>query len=157
MDTVLNVGLNDVTIQGVIAQTQNPRFAYDAYRRLVMMYSDVVMEKAAGIEPKDGKGIRKVLDERLDAVKKAKGYASDTDLTADDLKALVVEFKKIVKDVLGKPFPEDPLDQLWGGIGAVFMSWNGKRAVDYRRIEKNPRRLGHRGQRPVDGLRQHGG
>jgi pyruvate,orthophosphate dikinase len=138
MDTVLNVGLNDVTIQGVIAQTQNPRFAYDAYRRLIMMYSDVVMEKAAGIEPKDGKGIRKVLDERLDAVKKAKGYTNDTELTADDLKGLVADFKKMVKDVLGKPFPEDPQDQLWGGIGAVFMSWNGKRAVDYRRIEKIP-------------------
>jgi pyruvate,orthophosphate dikinase len=138
MDTVLNVGLNDVTIQGLIEKTGNARFAYDAYRRLVMMYSDVVMEKAAGIEPKDGKGIRKILDERLDAVKKQKGYKTDTDLTVDDLKGLVVEFKKIVKDVLGQPFPDDPQDQLWGGIGAVFGSWNGKRAVDYRRIEKIP-------------------
>jgi pyruvate,orthophosphate dikinase len=142
MDTVLNVGLNDVTIQGLIEKTGNARFAYDAYRRLVMMYSDVVMEKAAGIEPKDGKGIRKVLDERLDAVKKAKGYKLDTDLTVEDLKALVVEFKKIVKDVLGQPFPEEPQDQLWGGIGAVFGSWNGKRAVDYRRIEKIPHEWG---------------
>jgi pyruvate,orthophosphate dikinase len=142
MDTVLNVGLNDVTIQGLIEKTGNARFAYDAYRRLVMMYSDVVMEKAAGIEPKDGKGIRKVLDERLDAVKKQKGYKSDTDLTVDDLKGLVVEFKKIVKDVLGQPFPDDPNDQLWGGIGAVFGSWNGKRAVDYRRIEKIPHEWG---------------
>ncbi|MGE5598698.1 MAG: pyruvate, phosphate dikinase, partial [Bacteroidota bacterium] len=138
MDTVLNVGLNDVTIQGLIEQTNNPRFAYDAYRRLIMMYSDVVMEKAAGIEPKDGKGIRKLLDERLDEVKRQKGYQSDTDLTVDDLKALVVEFKKMVRDVLGTPFPEKPEDQLWGGIGAVFMSWNGKRAVEYRRIEKIP-------------------
>jgi pyruvate,orthophosphate dikinase len=138
MDTVLNVGLNDITIQGLIKNTGNARFAYDAYRRLVMMYSDVVMEKAAGIEPKDGKGIRKILDERLDTVKKQKGYKSDTDLTVDDLKGLVVEFKKIVKDVLGQAFPEDPQDQLWGGIGAVFGSWNGKRAVDYRRIEKIP-------------------
>jgi pyruvate, orthophosphate dikinase len=138
MDTVLNVGLNDTTIQGLIEKTGNARFAYDAYRRLVMMYSDVVMEKAAGIEPKDGKGIRKILDERLDAVKKAKGYKTDTDLTVEDLKGLVVEFKKIVKDTLGQPFPEEPLDQLWGGIGAVFGSWNGKRAVDYRRIEKIP-------------------
>ena len=142
MDTVLNVGLNDVTIQGLIEKTGNARFAYDAYRRLVMMYSDVVMEKAAGIEPKDGKGIRKVLDERLDAVKKAKGYKLDTDLTVEDLKALVVEFKKIVKEVLGQPFPEEPQDQLWGGIGAVFGSWNGKRAVDYRRIEKIPHEWG---------------
>jgi pyruvate,orthophosphate dikinase len=138
MDTVLNVGLNDVTIQGLIDKTNNPRFAYDAYRRLIMMYADVVMEKAEGIEPKGGKGIRKQLDERLEEVKTAKGYKIDTELTADDLKTLVAEFKKIVKDVLGKPFPEDPKAQLWGGIGAVFMSWNGKRAVDYRRIERIP-------------------
>jgi len=138
METVLNIGLNNQTVQGLIEQTQNPRFAYDAYRRLIMMYSDVVMEKAAGIEPKDGKGIRKILDERLDEVKKQKGYKLDTDLTADDLKELVEEFKEIVKKVLGKPFPEDPQDQLWGGIGAVFMSWNGKRAIEYRRIEKIP-------------------
>ena len=138
MDTVLNVGLNDVTIQGIIEQTQNPRFAYDAYRRLIMMYSDVVMEKAAGLELKGGKGIRKLLDEHLGHVKATKGYKEDTELTTDDLKALVADFKKMVKNVLGKPFPEDPIDQLWGGIGAVFMSWNGKRAVEYRRIEKIP-------------------
>ena len=138
MDTVLNVGLNDTTVQGVIALTGNPRFAYDAYRRLVMMYADVVMEKAAGIEPKDGKGIRKVLDERLAAVKKSKGYTEDTQLTAGDLKALVAEFKGMVLKILGKPFPEKVEDQLWGGIGAVFMSWDGKRAVEYRRIEKIP-------------------
>jgi pyruvate, orthophosphate dikinase len=138
MDTVLNVGLNDVTVQGLIAQTKNPRFAYDAYRRLVMMYADVVMEKAAGVEPKGGKGIRKLMDERLGEVKKQKGYKIDTDLTADDLKALVAEFKQMVKDHLGQTFPETPSEQLWGGIGAVFMSWNGKRAVDYRRIEKIP-------------------
>src|SRR3989339_913478 len=127
MDTVLNVGLNDVTVQGVIKQTNNPRFAYDAYRRLVMMYADVVMEKAAGIEPKDGKGVRKILDEKLEEVKRQKGYHLDTDLSADDLKELVKEFKEIVLKVLGKPFPEEPMAQLWGGIGAVFMSWNGKR------------------------------
>jgi pyruvate, orthophosphate dikinase len=138
MDTVLNVGLNDETIQGLIASTSNPRFAYDAYRRLIMMYADVVMEKAEGIETKDGKGIRKILDERLGEVKKEKGYKNDTELTGLDLKQLVSEFKEIVKRVLGKPFPEEPLEQLWGGIGAVFMSWNGKRAVEYRRIEKIP-------------------
>lgn len=138
MDTVLNLGLNDDTIKGVIAQTGNERFAYDAYRRLIMMYADVVMEKAAGIEPKNGKGIRKILDEKLEAVKEKNGYASDTDLTAEDLHALVAVFKKTVKEVLGTAFPEDPMDQLWGGIGAVFASWNGKRAVEYRRIEKIP-------------------
>jgi len=138
MDTVLNVGLNDETVQGLIEQTRNPRFAYDAYRRLIMMYADVVMEKAAGLEPKGGKGIRKLLDERMEEVKKQKGYQSDTDLTTEELKQLVAEFKRMVKETLGTPFPEKPEEQLWGGIGAVFMSWNGKRAVEYRRIEKIP-------------------
>jgi pyruvate,orthophosphate dikinase len=138
MDTVLNVGLNDDTIQGLIEKTGNARFAYDAYRRLIMMYADVVMEKAEGLEPHGGKGIRKVLDEIMEEVKKEKGFHTDTELSADDLKELVVVFKGKVLEILGKPFPEDPLDQLWGGIGAVFMSWNGKRAKDYRRIERIP-------------------
>lgn len=138
METVLNVGLTEKTIAGFVALTGNERFVYDAYRRLIMMYSDVVMEKAAGIEPKGGKGIRKVLDEKLEKVKHSKGYKSDTDLTASDLKALVADFKKTVKDVLGKPFPDDAQEQLWGGVGAVFSSWNGKRAIEYRRIERIP-------------------
>jgi pyruvate,orthophosphate dikinase len=138
MDTVLNVGLNDETIEGLIEKTGNPRFAYDAYRRLVMMYADVVMEKAEGLEPHAGRGIRKVLDELMEEVKKEKGYSSDTELSAEDLKNMVVLFKGKVLECLGKPFPEDPYDQLWGGIGAVFMSWNGKRAKDYRRIERIP-------------------
>lgn len=137
METVLNVGLTEKTIPGLIKQTGNERFVYDAYRRLIMMYSDVVMEKAAGIEPK-GKGIRKVLDEKLDAVKHSKGYKSDTELTAGELKNLVADFKKTVKDVLGKPFPDNAEEQLWGGVGAVFSSWNGKRAIEYRRIERIP-------------------
>ena len=138
MDTVLNLGLNDETIQGLIEQSNDERFAYDAYRRLVMMYADVVMEKAEGIEPKGGKGIRKMLDEKLEALKHKKGYKNDTEVTAEELKKLVVDYKKTVKKVLGKDFPENPMDQLWGGIGAVFASWNGKRAVEYRRIEKIP-------------------
>ncbi|MBN1396421.1 MAG: pyruvate, phosphate dikinase [Bacteroidetes bacterium] len=138
MDTVLNVGLSEATIPGMIEQTKNPRFVYDAYRRLIMMYSDVVMEKAAGIEPRDGKGIRKILDERLEKVKHSKGYKSDTDLTVEDLKSMAAEFKQIIIDVLGKPFPDNPSEQLWGGIGGVFASWNGKRAIDYRRIERIP-------------------
>lgn len=138
MDTVLDIGLNDTTIQGLIKQSGDERFAYDAYRRLVMMYADVVMEKASGIEPKNGKGIRKVLDEKLESIKHKQGYTSDTDLTVPELKALVKDFKATVKKVLGKPFPEDPLEQLWGGIGGVFGSWNGKRAIEYRRIEKIP-------------------
>jgi pyruvate,orthophosphate dikinase len=138
METILNVGLNKETLAGVIAQTGDARFAYDAYRRLIMMYADVVMEKAAGVEPKGGKGIRKVLDEKLEAIKHKQGYQNDTDLTADELKGLVEDYKKTVKKVLGKAFPDDPMEQLWGGISAVFSSWNGKRAVEYRRIEKIP-------------------
>ena len=137
METVLNVGLNETTIKGIVAQSGDERFAYDAYRRLIMMYADVVMEKAGGVEPK-GKGIRKLLDEKLDEVKKRRGYTSDTDLTAEELKELVKDYKKTVKKVLGKDFPDNPWEQLWGGIGAVFSSWNGKRAVEYRRIEKIP-------------------
>ena len=138
METVLNVGLNEETIQGIITKSGDARFAYDAYRRLIMMYADVVMEKAGGIEPKAGKGIRKVLDEKLEKVKHAKGYQFDTDLTVDELKKLVKDFKATVVKVLGKPFPEDPYEQLWGSMGAVFSSWMGKRAIEYRRIEKIP-------------------
>jgi pyruvate,orthophosphate dikinase len=138
METVLNVGLCSKTIPGMIAKTKNPRFVYDAYRRLIMMYSDVVMEKAAGIEPEEGKGIRKQLDDMLQRVKEKKGYQSDADLTEKDLIALCDQFKKRVKEVLKKEFPDNPTDQLWGGIGAVFASWNGKRAVSYRRIEGIP-------------------
>jgi pyruvate,orthophosphate dikinase len=138
METVLNIGLNDVTVQGLIEQTKNPRFVYDAYRRLIMMYADVVMEKAEGVDLKGGKGVRRMLEERLEQIKHQKGCKSDTDLSADDLKVLVAEFKQLVRKILGKPFPDDPLQQLWGGIGAVFASWNGKRAVEYRRIERIP-------------------
>ena len=142
METVLNVGLNETTIKGIIAQSGDERFAYDAYRRLIMMYADVVMEKAAGIEAKNGKGIRKVLDEKLEHIKHSKGYKSDTELTADELKDLVKDYKKTVKKVLGAAFPDDPYEQMWGGIGAVFASWNGKRAIEYRRIEKIPHEWG---------------
>lgn len=138
METVLNIGLCTKTIPGLIKKTNNPRFVYDAYRRLIMMYSDVVMEKAAGIEPEDGHGIRQQLDKMLEDVKHNKGYKSDADLTVDDLIELCEKFKKKVKEVLGKDFPDDPYEQLWGGIGAVFASWNGKRAVAYRRIEGIP-------------------
>ena len=138
METVLNVGLTTKTIPGLIAKTGNERFVYDAYRRLIMMYSDVVMEKAAGIEPSEGEGIRHQLEEEMDRMKKAKGVKDDVELDAADLKALSETFKKKVKKVLGKPFPDDPKEQLWGGIGAVFQSWNGKRAISYRRIEGIP-------------------
>ncbi|MEO0107383.1 MAG: pyruvate, phosphate dikinase, partial [candidate division WOR-3 bacterium] len=140
METVLNIGLTEKTIPGLIKQSGgNERFAYDSYRRLIMMYSDVVMEKAAGIEPKDeSSGIRRQLEEIMDEMKKKKGYKSDTELTADDLKELCKLFKNKIKEVLGKEFPDDHNEQLWGGIKAVFASWNGKRAVAYRRIEGIP-------------------
>ncbi|HQX56248.1 MAG TPA: pyruvate, phosphate dikinase [Pyrinomonadaceae bacterium] len=138
METVLNIGLTEHTIGGLIAQGGDERFAYDAYRRLIMMYADVVMEKAAGVEPKGGKGIRKLLDEKLESVKHQNGYQFDTDLTGDDLKKLVADYKKTIKKVLGSEFPDDPEQQLWGGISAVFSSWNGKRAIEYRRIENIP-------------------
>ena len=138
MDTILNIGLCSATIPGMIKKTGNPRFVYDSYRRLIMMYSDVVMEKAEGIEPEDGQGIRQQLDRMMADLKKAKGYASDTEITADELKVLCDEFKKKVKDVLGVEFPDTAEAQLWGSIGGVFKSWNGKRAIAYRRIEKIP-------------------
>ena len=138
METVLNVGLCSATIPGLIAKTGNARFVYDAYRRLIMMYSDVVMEKAGGFEPEEGQGIRQQLDRMLDEVKESKGYATDADISAEDLEDLCNRFKAKVKEVLGSDFPDDPKEQLWGGIGAVFSSWNGKRAISYRRIESIP-------------------
>jgi len=139
METVLNVGLTTKTIPGLIRKTNNPRFVYDAYRRLMMMYSDVVMEKAAGIEPKtEHDGIRHKLESALGKVKKAKGYKNDTDLTVEDLTKLCDEFKVIIRNTLKKPFPDDHYEQLWGGISAVFASWMGKRAISYRKIEGLP-------------------
>ncbi|MBU3958484.1 MAG: pyruvate, phosphate dikinase, partial [Candidatus Omnitrophica bacterium] len=139
METVLNVGLTEETLPGLIKMSNgNSRFAYDAFRRLITMYSDVVMEKAAGIEPKEDQGIRKQLEKIMGQMKKEKGYKNDTDLTAEDLKKLCRLYKQKIKEVLGKEFPDDPSKQLWGGIGAVFASWNGKRAVSYRRIEGIP-------------------
>lgn len=138
METVLNVGLNNTTREGLIKKTGNPRFVYDSQRRLIQMYSDVVMEKAAGLEPAEGKGVRQQLEKELEKMKHAKGCKFDTDLTADDLKELVEIYKAKVQEVLGKPFPEDAMEQLWGGIGAVFQSWNGRRAIAYRKIEGIP-------------------
>ncbi|MEK7633954.1 MAG: pyruvate, phosphate dikinase [Patescibacteria group bacterium] len=143
METILNVGLTTKTIPGLIKQSKNERFVYDAYRRLITMYSDVVMEKAARIEPDhDEAGIRKQLEKIMDQIKKKKGIENDTDLGTEDLKKLCVLFKEKVKEVLKKDFPDDPYEQLWGGIGAVFASWMGKRAVSYRKIEKIPEEWG---------------
>ena len=138
METVLNVGLTSKTIPGLIKKTNNRRFVYDAYRRLIMMYSDVVMEKAAGLEPKEGHGIRHQLEAILDEYKAKNGYKSDIDLSGDDWQNISKDFKIRIKDVLGHEFPDNHYEQLWGGIKAVFQSWNGKRAISYRKIENIP-------------------
>ncbi|MFQ6115249.1 MAG: pyruvate, phosphate dikinase, partial [bacterium] len=114
------------------------RFVYDSYRRLISMYSDVVMEKAAGIEVNEGEGVRVQLERLLQEVKAKNGYKSDTDLTTSELKDLTEQMKIKVREVLGKDFPDDAYEQLWGAIEAVFLSWNGKRAVSYRKIEGIP-------------------
>ena len=142
MDTVLNVGLASSTIPGLIKKTNNPRFVYDAYRRLIMMYADVVMEKAAGIEPSDGEGIRQKLENILNTYKKEKGLVADTDLSAEDWITVSNSFKSEIRTTLDSDFPDDPVAQLWGGIKAVFQSWNGSRAISYRRIENIPDQWG---------------
>jgi len=138
METVLNIGLTSKTISGMIEKTKNPRFVWDSYRRLIQMYSDVVMEKAEGIEPAEGMGVRQQLEKELAAMKQRRGVSLDVELSAQDLEELADIYRAKVQEVLGKPFPDDALEQLWGAIGAVFKSWNGKRAVSYRRIEGIP-------------------
>ena len=142
METVLNVGLTSKTIPGLISKTNNPRFVYDAYRRLITMYADVVMEKAVGIEPKEGEGIRKKLEHHLASHKKEHNLKNDTDLSENDWISVVEIFKKEIKTSLGKDFPDDANEQLWGGIEAVFKSWNGARAISYRKIENIPEKWG---------------
>ncbi|NTV49934.1 MAG: pyruvate, phosphate dikinase [Geobacteraceae bacterium] len=131
MDTVLNLGLNDITVQGIIAQSGDERFAYDAYRRFVQMYSDVVM----GMD-------KHSLEHLLEQKKEERGVHLDTDLSAADWKDLVAAFKAKIKEELGTPFPEDPQDQLWGAIGAVFGSWMNQRAITYRRLNNIPAEWG---------------
>lgn len=131
MDTVLNLGLNDVTMQAIIAQTGNERFAYDAYRRFIQMFGRIVM----GIEAKKWDAI-------LDGAKHAKGTKLDTDLDANDLIEVVRQYKELYKNELGEDFPQDPYKQLDLAIKAVFGSWMGKRAVDYRRLNKISESLG---------------
>ena len=138
METVLNVGLTSKTIPGLIKKTGNERFVYDAYRRLIMMYADVVMEKAAGLEPENGVGIRHRLESLIEKHKSDNGYVNDTDLSGQDWKLLSNKFKDEIKTSLKSDFPDDPMDQLWGAIMAVFQSWSGERAINYRRIENIP-------------------
>lgn len=133
MDTVLNLGLNDTTIQGLINKSGNERFAYDAYRRFVSMYGDVVLD----LKP-HGKDDIDPFEEILEAKKHARGVKLDVELTTDDLKELVVEYKAAIKNKLNIDFPEDPEEQLWGAIGAVFGSWNNNRAIIYRKLHGIP-------------------
>ena len=142
METVLNVGLTSKTIPGLISKTGNARFVYDAYRRLIMMYADVVMEKAAGVEPENNKGIRHKLESLIEDHKRSKQYSNDTDLSGDDWRELSEMFKNEIERTLGSKFPDNPMEQLWGGIKAVFASWNGERAINYRRIENIPHEWG---------------
>ena len=125
METILNLGLNDRAVQGLARATKNERFAYDAYRRFVQMYSSVVI----GLPKED-------LEHRLRAMKQSLGVKDDTEVTAEGWKRLVGEYKSYYKEKTGKDFPDDPQEQLWGAIGAVFDSWNGEKAVTYRRVEK---------------------
>ena len=142
METVLNVGLTSKTIPGLIKKTGNKRFVYDAYRRLIMMYADVVMEKAAGLEPENGVGIRHRLESLIEKHKSDNQYVNDTDLSGEDWKLLSDKFKDEIKTSLKNDFPDDPMDQLWGAIMAVFQSWSGERAINYRRIENIPDKWG---------------
>jgi len=141
METVLNVGLTDLTVKGLAKSSNNPRFAYDSYRRLIMMYADVVMEKSNGIENVDS-GIRNKLEDYMNQVKHDKGYEKDTDLDENDLISLCDQFKVIIKNTLGDNFPDNAETQLWNTIKAVFYSWNGERARNYRAIERIPNRMG---------------
>jgi len=142
METVLNVGLTSKTIPGLIKKTNNPRFVYDAYRRLITMYADVVMEKAAGVEPKEGNGIRQKMEHHLSTYKNENNLINDTDLSENDWIAVIDIFKNEIKTTLGSDFPDDHNAQLWGGIEAVFKSWNGARAISYRKIENIPEEWG---------------
>ena len=144
MDTVLNLGLNEGTLQGLIALTGNERFSWDAYRRFIGMFGRIVMDVPARVEiGADGTPVEhNRFDEALDELKEARGAATDTDLTAEDLRALVARYKAIVREQTGRDFPEDPYEQLDLAIKAVFASWFGKRANDYRNSQKIAHDLG---------------
>ncbi len=137
MDTILNLGLNDQTVAGLVAKTKNERFVFDSYRRFVQMYGDVVL----GLKPVNKDDIDP-FEEIIEAKKHAKGVKLDTELTAEDLKELVVKFKAAIKEKTGHEFPEDPLVQMWGAIGAVFSSWMNDRAIAYRKMYDIPESWG---------------
>ena len=137
MDTILNLGLNDQTAAGIAAASKNERFAYDSYRRFVQMYGDVVL----GLKPESDKE-HDPFEVVLDAKKHARGVSGDLELTTQDLKELVKEFKALILKRTGKPFPENPWDQLWGAVGAVFGSWMNQRAITYRKLYNIPAEWG---------------
>lgn len=137
MDTILNLGLNDDVVEGLSAKTGNPRFAYDAYRRFVQMYGDVVL----CLKPTDKEDIDP-FEAIIESVKKQRGITLDNELNVDELKQLVVLFKKAIKEKTGKEFPTDPEEQLWGAICAVFDSWMNERAILYRKMEGIPAEWG---------------
>ncbi|MEN0058156.1 MAG: PEP/pyruvate-binding domain-containing protein, partial [Bdellovibrio sp.] len=127
MDTILNLGLNDQTVEGLAKSSNNPRFAWDSYRRFIQMYSDVVMGMNSSL-----------LEVTLEDLKEEKHYKLDTEMTVDDLKLLVKKFKELVHQMTGQSFPADPWEQLWGAISAVFRSWNTPRAITYRELHSIP-------------------
>ena len=131
MDTILNLGLNDQTVEGLAALTENPRFAYDSYRRFIQMFGDVVMEIA-----------KTKFDAIFDAKKEEHGYKFDVDLTTEDLKEIIVGYKALVKEEMGRDFPQEPKDQLMEAIMAVFRSWNNDRAILYRQLNEIPDSIG---------------
>jgi pyruvate,orthophosphate dikinase len=137
MDTILNLGLNDVAVEGIARKSGNPRFAWDSYRRFVQMFGDVVL----GMKPESKEDIDP-FEEIMDHLKEEKGIVSDQDFTTDDLKTLVVRFKEAVLKSTGKAFPADPWEQLWGAVGAVFNSWMNERAIYYRKMENIPAEWG---------------
>jgi len=131
MDTILNLGLNDKTVEGLAKTSNNPRFAWDSYRRFIQMYSDVVMGMNSSL-----------LEVTLEDLKAEKGIHNDTELTTEDLKKLVTKFKDMVKQMTGQVFPADPYEQLWGAVSAVFRSWNTPRAITYRELHHIPAEWG---------------
>src|SRR6056297_1189144 len=137
MDTVLNLGMNDDAVKGLINKTGNERFAWDSYRRFIQMYGDVVM----GLKPASKQDVDP-FEEIIEEVKENKGVELDIELTVDDLKELVDRFKKVVKERTGSAFPTDPWEQLWGSIMAVFDSWNTERAIYYRAMHQIPEEWG---------------
>ena len=145
METILNLGLNDVTVEGLTRQSRNARFAWDSYRRFVQMYGTVVFDLVKG-----------PFEHLLEEARHEAKVDRDIDLPVDAMQALVRRFKEHIRQETGREFPDDPVRQLWGAIAAVFESWNTRRAIDYRKLHDIPGLDGHGGQHRRDGVRQPG-